>query len=148
MLLKDRKGREFELSIVGHEVPNVPDAHWDWLIVDIRMKDDRGERRKRDPCLTLEEARELAEWLDELVHVETNIGPGMPDLAEPNLQIDVLTTSPTEIALRASFIFASKDAPPVFDHVDLVIERHQLERAVSDFSRELERYSTRESEGT
>jgi hypothetical protein len=89
------------------------------------MKGFRGERKKRDPCLTVEEARELVEWLDDLARTysETGIGPGMPDLIEPNLRILVLKTSPLEVQLRVEFIFESKGAPPVFDHVDLVMKK-------------------------
>ncbi len=143
MLLRDRDGREFELSIVGYEFPNTRE---DWLLVDVRMKDDKGERKKRDPCLAVEEAGELADWLDEIARAETHIGSGMPNLAEPNLQIDVIKTARTEIELRVSFIFESKEAPPFFDHVDLVIERGDLRRAVSELRKELEAYRPREAE--
>ena len=58
MLLRDNKGGgEFELSIAGYESPH---AGGNWLLVDIRMKGPSGERKKRDPCLTVEEAGELA----------------------------------------------------------------------------------------
>ena len=139
MILRDSKGEEFELSIAGYEFPH---SHENWLLMDVRMKGPKGERRKRDPCMTVEEAGELAEWLDELARVDSEggIGPGMPNLTEPNLQILVLKAGLSEIRLRVEFIFESKDTPPVFDHVELEIQRTDLERAVSDFRRELEKY--------
>ncbi len=139
MLLRDSKGREFELSLAGYEFP---DARENWLLVDVRMKDPEVERKKRDPCLTVEEARELADWLDELARTysEIGIGPAMPNLTEPNLRILVLKAGPLEVQLRVEFIFESKDTPPVFDHFDLEIKRPDLERAVSDFRREVEKY--------
>jgi hypothetical protein len=145
VLLKDSKGREFELLIVGYEFPLDKE---NWLLVDVRMKGPKGERRKRDPCLTVREARELAEWLDNLARTysEMGIGPSMPDLVEPNLKILVLKTSPSEVQLKVEFIFDAKSTPPIFDHVNLEIKRSDLELAVSDFRRELERYPSRDTE--
>jgi hypothetical protein len=74
------------------------------------------------------------------------MGPGMPDLVEPNLKILVLKTSPSEVQLKVEFIFDAKSTPPIFDHVNLEIKRSDLERAVSDFRGELERYPPRETE--
>jgi len=138
LILRDSKGAEFELSIAGYEFPH---DHENWLLMDVRMKGPKGEREKRDPCMTVEEARELAEWLHELARIdpEGDIGPGMPNLTEPNLRI-VLKAGPSEVQLRVEFIFESKDTPPVFDHVDLEIKRPDLERAVSDFRSEVEKY--------
>lgn len=144
MLLRDSKGGEFELSIGGFEHPG---SRENWLLVDVRMKGANGERRKRDPCLTVEEAGELAEWLGDLArdYSETGIGPGMPDLTEPNLRILVLNTNASTVQLRVEFIFESKETTPIFEHVDLAIGRPDLELSVSDFKRELERYSSQET---
>lgn len=141
MLLKSDKS-EFELSIAGYQFPNARD---DWLLVDIRLKDYRGERKKRDPCLTVPEASELVEWLDNLAraHSETGVGPGMPDLTEPNLHITILKATKTEIKLETSFIFESKGRAPAFDHLEITVSRRDLGDAVSDFRKELEKYPAR-----
>ena len=146
MLLRDNKGGgEFELSIAGYESP-YPGGNW--LQVDVRMKGPNGERKKRDPCLTVEVAGELAGWLSDLARAysKTSIGPGMPDLTEPNLRILVLKTSRSEVQLRVEFIFESMGNPPIFEHLDLAMERSDLESAVSDFRRELERWPVQENE--
>lgn len=69
MILKNRKGDEFRLEIIGYQFPSILDSYWDsnWLNVRISISDSLNSWSCVNPCLLTFEVNQLAAWLDDLV---------------------------------------------------------------------------------
>lgn len=69
MLLKNKKGDEFRLEIIGYQFPSILDSYWDsnWLNVRINVSTSTGSWSCVAPCLLTFEVDELASWLDKLI---------------------------------------------------------------------------------
>lgn len=151
MLLRSSDGAEVELSIVGYEFPDLSglddpeDDEWDanWLVVEGRVRLPDGRRWSfREPCLVVDEARELGEWLggvggDTLVFTEPNLGfsrePGGSDRGEIRLRVTL----------------SHESVPPWIERcaegwvVPLTIEPSELTAAASDWTASLVAFPAR-----
>ena len=65
MNLRNRKGDEFRLEIIGYQFPDIIDRYWDsnWLNVRVSGKNTAGLWSVEDPCLLTFEVESLASWL-------------------------------------------------------------------------------------
>jgi hypothetical protein len=85
------EGHRLSLRIVGYQYPVVNGSEDDdWLMVEGRVA--RGELNWtfRDPCLTVDEVRELATWFQRVIDRETV--PESLGFIEPNLHFEFVRT--------------------------------------------------------
>jgi len=65
MNLRNRKGDEFRLKIIGYQFPDILDKYWDsnWLNVQMSGNNAVGSWSVEDSCLLTFEVESLASWL-------------------------------------------------------------------------------------
>ena len=155
MNLKSRDGREFRLTILGYQFPDITNQYEDsnWLNIRIQVKDRRGPWETSGPWLRTEDVAELATWLDAvaveapMINRETlretgrSLPPGFPNLRlydsmeflEPNLRFAFVEKASDFAILRIYFELEARPpwaAASAAGMEDLWIDLHVSPEAV------------------
>ena len=115
MNLRNRKGNEFRLHIVGYQFPDILDSYWDsnWLKVRVCGANSVSSWDVEDSCLVTFEVESLAAWLEKLV-VDKTSSPHI-SFTEPSPRFRVIKHKTGNYLLRVDlgYIFRKK-MPDVF----------------------------------
>jgi hypothetical protein len=148
-------GSELELRPLRYRWPDIRDDPWDAnvLIVDVRIVSDHGAWHVEDPCLTVFEAIRLARWLAAVAVGDARAAAA--GLAEPNLELRVVSTTASRVRLEATVELESRppwlpsSGPGAADlTVDLEVERGALVDAARDLADELRDFPLRANDPT
>jgi hypothetical protein len=110
MRLLGANGNVVELHIAQWEFPNRSENRYEqWIWVEGSVASPRGDWRFRDPCLLVEEAEALADWLEGVAAGATRTDEPL-DFTEPNLAFVLTARSPDTVTIRV--VFEHEARPP------------------------------------
>jgi hypothetical protein len=138
-----RNGMGVELRVAGYQFPdNVADSV-NWLMIEGDVRHPRGSWSFREPCLLIEEATQLADWLEAL-KAGQRVGPSC-GFFEPNLSFEVLPPGDVRL-LRV--LFAAESRPVwwpchVEAFVEFAITELDLARAANEWREQLRPFPER-----
>jgi|SRR6185369_3756856 len=90
MNLRNKKGEEFHVDIVGYQFPDIHNKYWDsnWLNIRVSGINSLGSWSVEDPSLLTFEVESLASWLEKLIL--DKVSQPREDFLEPNLKFCVI----------------------------------------------------------
>jgi hypothetical protein len=151
VLLADKNGSRFELTILGYQYPAIVDDEWDsnWLNIRIHAQTERGGWSATDPSLTTADVVRLADWLDAVAEGRIQKCEEV-DFIEPNLAFGLHTEAGDKVTLRIWFELESR--PPWAPSsaagerdvwIDLDVRRDDPRRAAAGLRMQLQEFPPR-----
>ena len=116
MDLSASNGMRITIDLLGYQFPGLSNEPYDsnWLRVQVHAVHPRGAWTSVDPSLLTYEVAALADWLERVAE-RRHDAPQTISFTEPNLRLDLATTSMGEDVLRVFFELESR--PPWFPDV-------------------------------
>lgn len=100
----------FQLNIVGYEFPHTEHERFDsdWLDIETRVIDPRGNWSSTAPIMLTWDVAELADWLEALASDQPT--RSSVSFLEPNLRFELAERSSSRITIRV--YFEQESRPP------------------------------------